>query len=404
VDEQIRNHAIWEVIEQLKGLKGDSAFTESAGDPQALFASQRIFQFSSLVEQRLQQAPAPLISVTALNQLQSTLASARNEVTNFIANKNVGHLANAASQIEGAGIPYLAQIPLVGAAPGGEVLAKIANEFGNQTQGMLKSVLGERDRLQREVEALISQIGKLSTQVQTLTEAVAKQQADAMNVVQAVQTAYSAKEQELQKAFDGVVAAQAKAHDTLVEKHLADAKVARDSASAEQQVLISQLEERLARAKRIVGIIGNIGVTGNYQETARQEAHAADVWRRVTLGAFIVATAIGAAALWLAHDADIKLTVARMLFALLILGVTVYTGRESARHRSNADRAKRVELELASLGPFVESLDKERQDALREKLTSEYFGKETEPHQVTPIVDPNKLVDLLRDSIGKFRK
>jgi hypothetical protein len=93
-----------------------------------------------------------------------------------------------------------------------------------------------------------------------------------------------------------------------------------------------------------------------------------------------------------------------MLFAFLVLGVTVYTGKESARHRSNADRAKRVELELASLGPFVESLDKPKQDALREKLTSEYFGKEAEPHSTTPVIDPNSLVDLLKTAIGKLSK
>ena len=119
MDEQIKNHVIWEVIEELKGLKGDSGFTESAGDPQVLFASQRIFQFASLVEQRLRQAPAPLISLAALNQLHGALASARNEVIHFIANKNTGHLANAVSQIDGTGIPSLAQIPLVGLAPGG---------------------------------------------------------------------------------------------------------------------------------------------------------------------------------------------------------------------------------------------------------------------------------------------
>jgi hypothetical protein len=404
VDEQTKSHPIWEVIEQLKGLKGDPAFTESAGDAQTFSSSQRIFQFSSLVEQRLLQAPASLLSPTVLTQLHSALTSARNEVTNFIANKNIGHLANAVSQIDAAGIPYLAQIPLVGEAPGGETLAKIADEFGNQIQGMLKAVLVERGKLQQEYERLLAQMGRLEAQAQTLGEAVAKQQAEAMNVVQAVQTSYSAKEQQLQKVFDASIAAQTKSHDLLVEKHTTEATADRAAAKAAQDKLIVELEERLAHAKKIVGIIGNIGVTGNYQKTAQDEGAAADLWRRVTLGAFAVAVISGGIALFLAHQADFKLTVARMLFAFLVLGVTVYTGKESARHRSNADRAKRVELELASLGPFVESLDKPKQDALREKLTSEYFGKEAEPHSTTPAIDPNSLVDLLKTAIGKLSK
>ena len=290
----------------------------------------------------------------------------------------------------------------MGGLPGGEALAKIADEFGNQTQGMLKSVLDQKDRLQREVEVLTGQIGKLEAQLQSLTDAVAKQQADAMNVVGVVQTAYAAKEQEIMKVFDLAIAGQAKAHEAQMAKYVADEKADRNEARSAQETLISQLEDRLEHAKRIVGIIGNIGVTGNYQKTATEESGAANLWRWITLCAFAVAVAAGGWALFLAHDTDLKLTIARMLFALLVLGVTMYTGKESARHRSNADRAKRVELELASLGSFVESLDKPRQDALREKLTSEYFGKESEPHTVAPLVDPNKLLDLLKDAIAKF--
>jgi peptidoglycan hydrolase CwlO-like protein len=246
MDEQIRSHPIWEVIEQIKGQKGDPAFTESAGDQQAFQASQRIFQFVSLVVQRLQQAPASLISTTALTQIHGTLTSARNEIANFISNKNVGHLANAVSQIDGAGIPYLSQIPLVGSVPGGEALARIADELGNQTQGILKSILGERDRLQKEVERLVGQLGKLDGQVQTLTEAVAKQQAEALNVVKSVNTAYAAKEQEFQKAFDTATAAHAKAHEALAAKHDEAAKKDRESSNAAQKKLIQELEERLA--------------------------------------------------------------------------------------------------------------------------------------------------------------
>jgi hypothetical protein len=404
VDDQVKNHAIWTVIEQLRGLKGDQVFTESASDEQTFLATQRIFQFASLAEQRLLQVPAALVSLPALNQLNSALTSAKNEVTNFISNRNVGHLANAVTQIDSVGVPYLAQIPLVGLAPGGEELAKLANDFGNQTQGILKSVLGERDRLQKEVDTLLSQVGKLGTQVQTLTEAVAKQQADASNVVQVVQTTYSAKEQEIVRSIAAVMDVQEKAHAALIEKHANATKAATDIARTQQNVLLDEISEHRDHAKELVGIIGNIGVTGNYKETADKEALAADRMRNATVGFFVVAILVGAYAVISADDIKWTVTGARLLFSFLILGVTVYTAKESARHRSNADRARRIQLELASLGPFIESLDAPKQSELRARLTDQYFGKEGEAHKSVPAIDPNGIVDLLKTAISKLGK
>src|SRR3546814_15128885 len=39
-------------------------------------------------------------------------------------------------------------------------------------------------------------------------------------------------------------------------------------------------------AARIVQVVGDIGVTGNYQTIANKEARQANLWRRVTVGLF----------------------------------------------------------------------------------------------------------------------
>lgn len=401
MEDQIRNHAIWSVLEQLAALKGDPVIVEASSDLQAFWSTQRVFQFASIVEHRLRQGPSTILAVPVLNQLNSVLTTALNEARSYVSNKNVGHLANAVNQIESAGLQYLAQVPLVSSS---DAIGKITDEFTSQTQGVLKAVINERTRLQKEVEALVGQAGKLGEQVQSLSEAVAKQQAEAMNVVKAVETAYAAKELDFKKQFDAATTAHNKAHEDLKKTLTEEMKVDRDAAKSEQGEVMIEMRGHLAHARKLLGVIGNVGVTGNYLETATKEASSANVWRWITLGAFIAAAAVGALTLWLAQTADFKLTAARMAFAILILGVTVYTSRESARHRTNADRAKRVELELASLGPFVESLDKSKQDLLREKLTSEYFGKELEPHKVAPTIEPKDLVVLLKAAIDRLGK
>jgi hypothetical protein len=404
MEDQIKQHAIWSSLQQLSALKGNAAFVETAADPVSSWSAQHIFQFASLVEQRLGQVPTVLLSIPLLNQLQSAINPALNECNNFAANRNVGHLNNAVSHIDNQGYPYLAQIPIVAPESAKDSLGRLTDDYKHQVQGVLKTVFDDRARLQQEVAALSALIQSLNAQAQELAGTVAKQKAEALVTVQSLQATYAAKEQEFAKAFDTTQATNATRFDKELSEQRESAASDRTQTKERSDNLIRDLEGQRDHAAKIVRIVGNIGITGNYQETASVERVSADRWRLVTLGASTVSVVVGAAALFYAHEVDVRLTVARILFAFLVLGVTVYTGKESARHRSNADRAKRVELELASLGPFIESLDKSAQDELRKKLTDQYFGKDGEPHSYTPMVEPTQLVDLLKSAISALKK
>jgi hypothetical protein len=110
---------------------------------------------------------------------------------------------------------------------------------------------------------------------------------------------------------------------------------------------------------------------------------------------------VGVWALATAHTVDWTLVIARMLFAFIVASVTLYTGRESARHRTNADHARRTELELASLGPYVDGLEPAQKNALRTKLAERYFGNPAEPHVAKSVLTAKEIVDLLRAAIEK---
>ncbi len=401
---EIENHAIWSSLRQLSELKGRDAFTDMAADPQVQWLSQHVFQLATLVESRLMHAPKVLLSIHALNQIQSGIASAVNEINNFVSNRNIGHLNNAVSHIDNNVHPFLPQIPIVFPEPTGEAIGKITDDYRNQTQAVLKSLFEQQSRMQSEVTALGANKQELSQQIKELMDLVAIQKAEAAVTVQSLQTKYSAKEQEIQAAFEKVQSANAISFNKIMvnQNEVFDTQVENSRVVANQ--LVQDLESEKAKAKKIVGIIGNIGITGNYQEVARLEAKQADTWRWATVVAFVFSAVMGAIALILANDVDLRLTVARMLFALLVMGITVYTGRESARHRTNADAAKRVELELASLGPFIESLPVERQSELRARLTDQYFGKEVRSHEVRPLVEISQILDLLKVAISKLGK
>src|SRR5882672_6890007 len=222
MEEQIKQHAIWPLLSQILALRGNDAFVESAADPQITWDSQRIFQFSLLVEQRLRQVPATLMSVQLLNQLQNGLASVLAELSAFVSNRNVGHLSNAASQLDSQCYPYLSQIPIVALITAEEGLGRLADDYSHQVQGILKTVFNEKARLQTETDSLRTQVQTLAQQVTELTSTVATQKAEAAVTVQSLQTTYSAKEQEFSKAFEGQLASHEGTYAKLIENFRAE--------------------------------------------------------------------------------------------------------------------------------------------------------------------------------------
>jgi len=77
----------------------------------------------------------------------------------------------------------------------------------------------------------------------------------------------------------------------------------------------------------------------------------------------------------------------RLLYALAIAAPAFYTARESARHHTNADRARQTELELASLGPFNELMKEQDKEEIRKSLIPTYFGRPVDAHEIKTVLD-----------------
>lgn len=148
-------------------------------------------------------------------------------------------------------------------------------------------------------------------------------------------------------------------------------------------------------------VVGEKGVTSSYQRIANREGAEADRWRWITIVIFAcgIATAAATFIKFLKADALSAETawsvVIRLLFAIAITAPAWYTARESARHRTNADRARQTELELAAIGPFIELMPEEKKIQIRENLTSSYFGKAVEPHIASHPLDFASMKDLV---------
>lgn len=101
----------------------------------------------------------------------------------------------------------------------------------------------------------------------------------------------------------------------------------------------------------------------------------------------------------IAGSIDVTTLLLRFTMAITIAIPAFYAARESARHRSNADHARQTELELASLGPFLETLPEDERIKLIAGLTPEYFGKLVADHKVEALLTPADVAEIIAKAL-----
>jgi hypothetical protein len=177
------------------------------------------------------------------------------------------------------------------------------------------------------------------------------------------------------------------------------------------QLHLGELEEKKKEAASIVQSVGDILTTGTYKATAETEATLANRYRLVTIGLFSVGILIVVSNFILHAIAALNgqtfeenpwMIVSRFATAVAVALPALYTARESARHRTNADRARQRQLELTTLGPFIELLPSDKKAEIRDRLTDRYFGGEVEAHEVHSPVDPEQMTRLV-EAVAKLR-
>lgn len=185
------------------------------------------------------------------------------------------------------------------------------------------------------------------------------------------------------------------------------AEQARSNLSTAAKNSLDALAKNEQDARKIVQVVGNIGTTANFQKIAEDEAKQANFWRWVTFGLFALGIAVAIKTFIKFLDAEPTPEHAwsaaiRLLYAIAVTTPAWYAAKESARHRTNSDTAKRTELELASLGPFIELMPEDKKVSIREALVQKYFGNGVKPHEIEPA--GNELKDFALEAIKAMKK
>ena len=392
-------HPLRSTIQEVLQLQSDPAMQDPqvANDEQASFNRDKVFAMAELIRSLLDSTPAVLASTHALNQLNKQVRVALGELQTYISNKNSGHIANAVATFDQNVLQFLWGFGPQIQSPDSPV-PQIFESFAKSSSETIRQLTAERDRLSEKVQETLSTTETLRARLDSMSELATKERAEAAAEVARLSHAFAEKETERSISFKVALSNMRAEYGQLEE-----------GTKTIGNNLIAALEEQRSKAAQIVQVVGNIGVTGNYQTIAKEENNQANFWRWATVFFFVCGVSIAIATFirfW-AEPVTVESIwsiAIRLLYAIAITAPAWYTAKESARHRTNADRAKQTELELASLGPFIELLPTEKKNEIREQMTKLYFGREVSPHESNHPLDVGALKDFVVEVAKALRK
>lgn len=399
MEDPAKTHPVHASLQQLDELSKSSQLTDLNPeiDDQRRRSLDRIFFVVGEARKRLSKLKGVRANLNTLTSIQNSAQAIRQELEAYISNKNLAHIDGAMNQADQGLDIYLSQLPVSSLASEAETALDSFRKSSRSAVGELKANEGilkqQISKLEQTIVEQDERIRQAQSEVETSKQELANKLATADANFDSLKTGFESQ-------FATLIDAQKRSLETDLEK----------SANIVQYNL-DELEKKKKEAAAIVQSVGDILTTGTYKATAENEAKLANRYRAVTislfsLGIFIVVSnfIMHALAAWRGQSFEETpwLIVSRFATAVAVALPALYTARESARHRTNADRARQRELELTTLGPFIELLPNDKKADIRDRLTDRYFGGEVEAHEIHSPLDAAQMTRLV-EAVAKLK-
>lgn len=257
----------------------------------------------------------------------------------------------------------------------------------------LQSVIAERTS---ELDALRVQIAEDKTGLEASVQALQSTIDVANNDVTAQKTRldtaiteqvtrFGTQMAEWQAAHSELLATEQKASEDAIEAANTEARLGRTAIMTQAEAFLESLAKKEGEAKNLVHGTSRWAVSTQYAGYARSETVKATAWSIASTLLAIVA--LSAMILTLSNIQGVTTSEAifKSTLSLAILAVAGFMAKEASGHHKEARDAKRVQLDLNALEPFVANLDDETQDQLRVATALRVFNRPlANPRHGTP--------------------
>lgn len=409
-DDRFKGHAIHTSLDNLgERLADDSLKTD---DLSVIEHLDRISQLKSYTETCLENLIPALVNQGHLNNANSYIQNVISELNNFISNKNVAHLNNTSTHIDNA-MAQLTVLPMQSLPISEQSFTKSLLQFKSLAETTLSEIRESKGILENSVSEISEDSATQKENLESLVSVIQQHNENIEASISIFNKRFENVESDFTKKFDTTVSELEDKYENYtgqfndklevrLDESENELKELLESQKTNAQTVLDILEEKKAEASNLLQIIGNIGITGNYQNIANQEKTAADNWRRIALGLMIIMVLVIGVTIFISatNGFDWKLALFRIGAALVLAIPAAYAAKESAKHRLLENHNRRSELELASLDPYLEKLPEDTRNKVKEELTKKFFGLNSQEQNVEEQVSSLAILDLLKTAIS----
>ncbi|WP_316846988.1 hypothetical protein [Pedobacter psychrodurus] len=379
--ENFSGHSIFEKLEQLKQVLSEQQTQELLGSENFHFFESAL----DFIDSKLKLTIPTLVQELELTSLSSEIESGTAQLNNYFGNNNVGYVTNAINNYYSA-IAKARNLPTPITKTDFD-FSRMAANFQKTIENAYKEIESLNTNLKNDLESTKENLMVANDGIVVLNGQLTSKEIEIQNVLNSFNSEFetlkvsnSTTLETLKRTFSDSIETDRKIFKTKIENdleaNLQSFEEQKDSLSKQSEEIIASLNKKLAEANKIVNIVGNVGVTGNYQNIANQHKQSANFFRWVALAFMVVMSAL---LIWSIielsrGDFDLYKSLVRILAAAVLTYPAVYASRESNKHRLLETQNRNLELELASIGPFIELLPEDKKQKIKEELVSKYFG------------------------------
>ena len=394
---EFENHQVFEKLDQISSRIEEKELRELIGVDSINFFETAI----GYLKDRLNLTIPTIVQEAELNNISKEIENSLTQINAFVGNKNTGHITNATNHLYTV-ISRVRNLPLPFAKNDFNFSKNIAN-FEKITKEKYDLLETENKELKKQFDALSKKLEETDKVLENLNTTLKQKELEIQNLNKSFQTNFETIKTSATQNYEQDRKTFRAEFDTS-KKTLADeVESLKSEINTGTDQIIKDLEAKLEEAKKIVGVVSDKAVTGNYQKVANSHKKTADLFRVIAIILMVGLSGILIYTIWdiSGENFDWTKSLIRILAAAALSYPATYAARESSKHRKLEVLNRKAELELTAINPFIELLPEPKKQAIKEKLVEKYFGNSG---NLMNDLDNKKEVDVSISSIERIIK
>jgi hypothetical protein len=385
LEERTTGHASYTNIERVLEIlqEIDSSVVSTRG----LEMLERIRTTFDFLKDILERVDPWLVSENTMNNINSPIGQVLSELNNFNNDKNENRLNNIFSYLENL-LVYLSQL----------IVPQSSEDIESVRQSVIKfrqSVGQHLGYVERDLTDTATALRTNTEKLNELSNSIDSQRNRIDSVVSEFQSQFSQAQNQRTEQFSnflkigeadvkGTIKSFEQSFDLAIEGYEKQVAIQQNTFESliedlktKVQTELDQIHTMNKEAEKIVGIISMKGLAQGYQKIANDEGKKAFWWNFGSLASMVAVIVFGVIFL-LMHKGTLDWTALISRIVLTGVGITLFTycAKQATNHRNEERRNRKIELELASLDPYLKDLEEKEQKRVKQDLVSKYFGVE----------------------------